>query len=341
MSMCDPIGKSKIQRSAGLGKPAVAIALVLLFFCGFARAESISIRDNLDRQVTVQVPVNRAVIFQLYEIIPALGIWDRVVGIGRHAYRNDLIIASKPDVAKAIPSPGTGTDINIEALFALKPELVITWIYRPDSVRFLEDRGIKVLGVSPENLSEFYEAVRLLGRVFKKEEKAEACLTEMDRLFSFVKQRVSRVQPGAGRKVLWLLGKPTTVACELAVSNDLITRMGGINPAARIQRASLDISMEQIVAWNPDVIFIWGYAGYTAESLFDNSQWRSVAAVKQRKVYKAPLWSIWSPRIAPIVLWMAMKTYPERFTDVDGDKMLDEFYRKVFGIPHEKVNGFD
>ena len=95
--------------------------------------------------------------------------------------------------------------------------------------------------------------------------------------------------------------------------------MGGMNPAATIPQTSLDVSMEQIVAWNPDVIFIWGYAGYTAESILGNPQWRSVTAVKQGKVYKAPLWSTWSPRVAPIVLWMAMKTYPESFSDVDAE----------------------
>jgi len=316
----------------------VQIAVALLLNAGAVEAESITITDKLGRVVTIDVPVHRAAILQTYELIPALGIWDNVVGLGRHAYANDLIKATKPDVAKVIPSPGSGDDINIEALLALKPELVITWTYKPESVRFIEDKGIKVLGIAPENLFEFYGAIRIHGRLFGKEAKAETCIAEMEKIFAFVKERVSHPRPQTGRKVLWLLGKPTTVACALAVSNDLITLMGGTNPAATIPQASLDVSMEQIVAWNPDVIFIWGYAGYTAESILNSTQWRSVTAVKQCKVFKAPLWSTWSPRVAPIVLWMASKAYPERFGDIDAEKMIDEFYRRVFDIPYDKVN---
>ncbi|MGO9119293.1 MAG: ABC transporter substrate-binding protein, partial [Desulfomonilaceae bacterium] len=298
-------------------KILLQFTIALLLAVGVAETESITLTDKLGRVVTIRVPVSRAVIFQTYEFIPALGIWDNVVGIGRHAYDNDLIKATKPDVADVIPSPGSGDDINIEALLKLKPELVITWTYKPDSVRFIEEKGITVLGVSPESLSEFYGAVRIHGRLFGKEAKAEACIAEMEKVFSLVKERVSSIRPEARRKVLWLLGKPTTVACAQAVSSNLIKLMGGMNPAATIRQTSLDVSMEQIVAWNPDVIFIWGYAGYTAESILGNTQWWSVTAVKQGNVFKAPLWSTWSPRVAPIVLWMAMKTYPESFPDVD------------------------
>ena len=189
------------------------IALSLLLTAGAVEAESITLTDKLGRVVTIRVPVSRAVIFQTYEFIPALGIWDYVVGLGRHAYENDLIKATKPDVVDVIPSPGSGDDINIEALLKLKPELVITWTYKPDSIKFIEEKGIKVLGIAPESLSEFYEAMRIHGRLFGKEAKAEACIAEMEKIFSLVKERVSSIRPEARRKVLWLQGKPTTVAC--------------------------------------------------------------------------------------------------------------------------------
>jgi iron complex transport system substrate-binding protein len=96
--------------------------------------------------------------------------------------------------------------------------------------------------------------------------------------------------------------------------------------------------MEQIVAWNPDVIFIWGHAGYSAQDILDSPQWRRISAVREGRVYKAPRWSNWSPRIAPVVLWMATKTYPDSFKDVDLDRCFEDFYRNVYGISYEKVS---
>ncbi|MCG2813146.1 MAG: ABC transporter substrate-binding protein, partial [Thermodesulfovibrionales bacterium] len=68
-----------------------------------------------------------------------------------------------------------------------------------------------------------------------------------------------------------------------------------------------------------------------------NPQWRHVSAAKNSRVYKAPKWSTWSPRLAIVALWMAMKTYPEYFVDINLEKAADDFYREVYGIPYRKV----
>ena len=63
-------------------------------------------------------------------------------------------------------------------------------------------------------------------------------------------------------------------------------------------------------------------------------------AVRCGRVYKAPPWSTWSPRLAPIALWMASKAYPERFRDVNIDAVTDVFFRNVFHIPFARVHNF-
>ena len=98
--------------------------------------------------------------------------------------------------------------------------------------------------------------------------------------------------------------------------------------------------MEQIIAWNPDVIFIWGNAKYDVQSILENPQWRHIEAVMHRAVYKAPKWSNWSPRIAPLALWMAKKTYPYYYRDVDLNRITDDFMRKVFGVPYANIAKF-
>jgi len=42
-----------------------------------------------------------------------------------------------------------------------------------------------------------------------------------------------------------------------------------------------------------------------------------------------------------VALWMAMKTYPEQFRDVEFDKVADDFYRAVYGISYRSVNRID
>lgn len=317
------------------------VSFLVVVLPSLSEAETITYTDKLGRKVTVNVPVKRTVFFTTYELIPALEIWDSVIGIGRWAYDDDLMKATKPDIASTIPSTGSGSDVNIEVLVKLKPDLVITWTYKPETIRFMEDKGLKVIAIYPEGLYELYEVMRLHGRLFKKEKQMEYSIAKIKDMFRLIRERVSKIRDSKKKKVLWLGGKPTSVACGIGVTNDIFKLIGGVNSASSIPQRSADIPMERIVAWNPDVIFISGYAGYTAQSILQSSQWRFIKAVREGRVYKAPKWSTWSPRLAPIALWMALKTYPEYFKDINLDRVSDDFYRKVFGIQYNKVKKFE
>ncbi len=317
-----------------------SLFLVFMLLVSISSAETITYKDKLGRMVTVDVPVKRAILFQLPELIPVLGVWDRVVGVGRWAYDSDLMRAVKPDI-ETIPAAGAGGDINMEVILKLKPDIVSIWAWKPDDIRFMEKKGVRVIAIYPESLSELYDVMRLHGRIFNREDRMEKAISEMERIFNLIKERVSKIPDNKRKKVLWLGGKPTSVACGIGVTNDIFKSIGGINPASGIKQRNADIPMERIIAWNPDVIFIWGNASYKARDILNSQQWRFIRAVKEGRVYKSPEWSTWSPRLAPIALWMAMRTYPEYFRDINLEMVTDDFYRKVFGIPYSKVKKFE
>ena len=320
------------------------LALFLtLIFVGALHASTFTLTDKLGRAVTVNVPIKRAVIVISYELIPAMNLWNQFAGVSHWAEEHcdiyKAIVRENPSLRK--PNVGAGSDLNVEAVLKLNPDLVVTWTYNPDTIRFLEQKGIKVIGIYPDSLTELYEVMRMHGRLFGKEKKAEEVITEMEKIFNLIKNRVSKIPPEKRKKAIHLGGKPTTVSCGVGVTNDVIKLIGGINPASSINSRSTDVPIEKIVQWNPDVIFIWGSAGYNESWLYGNSQWRFVRAIKKQKVYKLPRWSTWSPRLAPIALYMAMKVYPECFKDINFEEVADRFYQKVFGISYFKVRQYE
>jgi len=327
-------------------KRSLAFACVFwVMVAGSLGAETITHTDKTGRAVNIPVPVNRVVDYQTIELIPALDIWDKIVGIGTWAYENDLMRATMPDIEKIIPPvAGSGGDLNMEFLLKLKPDLVIIASSKTESIRFMEANGISVLAVFPYNLKELYDVIRLHGRLFEKAQKVEASIAAMESIFNLITDRVSKIQDREKKKVLWLGGKPTSVACGIGITNDVIRLVGGINPASSIIQGYgfADVSLEQIVVWNPDVIFISGYTSCTAQDILANPQWRFIKAVKEGKVYKGPArWSTWSPRLAPIALWAVMKIYPESFKDVDFERVADGFFMKTYGIPYTKITRID
>lgn len=317
---------------------AVAAVILIISQAAVIHAGTIAFKDKLGRKINVSLPVRRVILFETYELTAALDVWDKIAGISRYAYENDLMLALKPDIAKTIPSAGSAFDFNIETLLKSRPDLILTWSFKPESIRFMEAKGLKVITLYPENLDELYETMRLQGRLFGKEKKVELCIARMKKIFAFIDERCRRIPPNKRKKVIWLGSKQTTVWGAHGISNDLITLTGGVNPASSLMERSLDVSMERIMAWNPDVIFIWGNAKYGCADLLESPQWRHMAAIRQSRVYKAPKWGVWSPRLAIVALWMAMKTYPDRFRDVNFTKTADEFYRAVYGISYGSVN---
>ena len=302
-----------------------------------ATAARLVYRDKIGRRVTIQTPVKRAVLYETYELLPVTGAWSQVAGISSYAHDNDLLLAIKPDFAKTIPSVGSAMDTNAESLLKLKPDLVLTWTVNPQIVRFLEQKGLTVIAVYPESLSELYEVMRLQGRLFGREKSVEKAIARMEEMFNLIRSRVASIPPAARKKALYLTGKQTRVNGRIGITHDLFTMMGLENGAQELGERSADVSLEKIIAWNPELIFIWGSARYTAADLIKNPQWRHIKAVKQLDVHKAPKWGTWSPRLAPIALWMAATAYPERFKDIDVSKTIDKFYRDVYGIPYAKV----
>ncbi len=314
------------------------LAGLAALFVGSAFAESFTYKDKMDRAVTIQTPVKRAVLLTGADLLPVTGAWNQVVGMSRSGREdNDLLKAARPDIAQLIPSVGTNSNINVEVLLQLKPDIVLSWSSNPEIINYLDKKGVPVIAVFPESIPELHEVMRMQGKVFGSEKNVESAIARMEEMFSLIRKRVAAVPADQRKKALWISSKPTNVTGGISIYNDLLAIVGQHNIGMEFKQHSAEVSLEQIAVWNPDVIYIWGRAHYSAKDILDNPQWRHIAAIKERRVFKAPRWDTWSPRIAPLALWMAATVYPEQFKDIDINKTIDKFYQDVYNIPYSKV----
>jgi len=322
------------------------LIVCFIFLVGIKEAPATSfyiIVDKLGSKVKVKTPVKRAIIVTSYEIIPALNIWNQIAGVSRWVEEYcDLYKAFvKIDPKLKKPEVGTGTDLNIEAILKLNPDVVIIWTYDVEVIKFLEKKGITVIGIYPDTLDDLYNLINMYGKLFGKEKRAKRVIEKMNEIFSLIKKRVSEIPLQKRKKVVYLLTKPTTISCKIGVTNDLIELINAINLGGEIKKRYADVSVEKIIKWDPDIIFIWGNAGYDESWLYNNSQWKFIKAVENHKVYKLPDWSNWSPRAALLALYMAIKTYPEKFKDINFEKIANKFYKEVFGISYYEVKKYE
>jgi iron complex transport system substrate-binding protein len=317
---------------------ALALSMLVVLPADGAKAETLTVHDKFDRTVTVEVPVKRAVLFDTYELAATLGVWDRVSGLSRFAFANDLVMATVPDAKTRFADVGTPVDVNVEALMALKPDLVVTWDLNRAVVDYLSDKGLTVIALHPESFEDVMTALALEGRLFGAEAAAGRAEKEARKLMDFVRDRVATVSSSERRRALWLVSRQNMVAGRSDVMSELLRTAGITNVADEIQQRTSEVPLERILSWNPDLLFVWGYSHADVGEILGDPQWQQLTAVRNGAVRRGPRWSTASPRVAPMTLWLAATAYPQAFADVDVIARTDAFMQALYGVPYDRMN---
>ena len=234
--------------------------------------------DMVGRPVELPGPPRRIVSLapSLTEILFALDAGDAVVGV--------TDFDDYPPEAGTKPSVGGGIDPNLEAIVALRPDLVFVsadanqW----GTISQLERLHIPVFGVNPAGVEGVFESIQKVGRVVGRERQAAALSAEMRRRMEAVSEKVSgRSRP----KVLcavWI--DPLIVAGRGNVIDDLIRMAGGINIVERpgFPRYGLEAVFDN----PPDVILLAVDRGGPGdgEALRRLPVWKELRAVREGAV---------------------------------------------------------
>jgi len=234
-----------------------------------------------------------------------------------------------------------GFGVNIEELIKLNPDVVIQWKRFPEVIEKMERAGLPVIairlvpGCSQDNLEEW---LRIVGELFGEEDRAIELIETQRAILDEVKGRVAKIEPQDRPSVFVLFRELRTVAQDHP-HQWWSTSSGGINVARDIPgRGPITLDMEQILEWNPEVIFISAAAGIMPQDILENriegQEWSQVDAVKNGRVYKIPEGVFrWEPPNAERALlfkWAAQKYFPEEFADLDIKQIVREFYREFF-----------
>jgi iron complex transport system substrate-binding protein len=274
----------------------------------------ITLTDGLGREVTLSAPAVQIVSLapSNTEILFAIDAGDTLIG------RDDF--SDFPEAAAGVPSIGSlYPSVNAEAVVALEPDLVLAaGITNPDDVKALSDLGLTVYaGRVAQTLDDIYADILDIGVLTGKSAQAE---TLVDQMRARV-EAVAEVTQAAEKPVVfyevdatepekpWTPGKGTFI-------DVLITMAGGQNAGA-IADDYFQISFEQLLAQDPDVIVLgsFTFGGQTPDMVAARPSWDSLNAVKDNAVYTFDdnLVSRPGPRVVDGLETLAKLIHPELF----------------------------
>ena len=328
---------STFKNGSSLTIMVLAGIMMLVFGIGMvSAAETKTITDIEGNSVTVPAEITHAVTIDpftsqfLYVIRADTQLAGTCIG---PANRNRVNVTEK--TLASLPNAGCKDNLNIETLFTLKPDVVISSVDYAKANDQIKTTGTPLVLVdfeTPDNLMETY---RILGELFGKKEKADEFISyynsRMDMIRSVVANQTSdrkRSVYFAQRDALQTLGDDYYEAQMAAVA-------GAENVATQLSGGDNKVTIDQIYTWNPDTIILLPYCPQSVSDILADPAWASLDAVRNRQVYRMPkylmTWELPTPEAILGTMWMAKTLYPDTVS-FDLEKEIQDFYQKFYNI---------
>ncbi|RJP25610.1 MAG: cobalamin-binding protein [Deltaproteobacteria bacterium] len=241
----------------------------------------LAMRD--DRGVTVRLPSppRRVVSLapSLTETVFLLGKGSLLAGVTRYC--------NFPASAASLPKVGGVTDPDVERIVALSPDIVLcTTDGNPrGKVAALEEMGIPCFATAPQDLQSVFSTIERLGALLGDSSRGRSEAAALRRRADRVSRAAGRRGSGSAPSVLFVVStSPVIVAGNGTFMDELVRTAGGRNAAAGHVGRYPRLSIEDLVAARPDVIFVAGMAG-VERFPEETTRWREVPAFRYKAVY--------------------------------------------------------
>jgi iron complex transport system substrate-binding protein len=238
-----------------------------------------TLKDELGRTVDVPDHPHRVIC-----LIPS--VVDIVYSLGADA---DIVAISDftkyPKEALQKPSIGLPLSPSIEAIVALRPDLVLGSgdLNVLESAGSLQRLGIPVFMVDPHGVEGIYTSIFSIGKVLNREADAGALVARLRARVEVVKARVADKPRLRVFLAIWY--DPVMTIGKKAFIGEIIEAAGGRSVTDDIAQEWPEVSLESIVSRQPDAILFIKGSKLTAEELKTRPGWEHVKAVQQGRVY--------------------------------------------------------
>ena len=306
-------------------------------------AQAAIVTDAAGRAITIPEKVERIfaagppAAILLYTLAPELLLgWTRSPEPGQCAFLGPGA-CDKPEVGRLT---GRGNTTNLEVLLNLKPDLVLDVGTINDTYVLLATRVQEQSGIPYGLLDGRFDAVvplyRKLGELTHRPDQAEALARYADETIKTIKSRIDTVSEAQRPRVYYGRG-PNGLETGLggSINAETIEFLGAHNVAAERRGGLATVSVEQVLAWNPEVIITIEPA--FATTVRTDPVWAPIKAVQTARIYLSPRlpfgWVDFPPSVNRLIglWWLAKAFYPDKFPE-DLRPLTREFYLRFYHI---------
>lgn len=254
-----------------------------------------------------------------------------------------------PELLDATNTVQGQSDINVEEIMKLKPDVIFYNAKNQDRYEKLSKTGVPCIGfvtmgadTPADPINRYGEWLKLLEDVFGEKGKMDDFLKAGDDIVKDVEERIAKVpdEKRPSGMILWKYQEGTPIVAGKGTFGDFWLKRLKVKNVAEEAKGYAKVNVEQIYSWNPDVFYLDGpgLLNIKTEDVYNNSvegfDFSNLKSVKDKRVYNSKLgmWNWLTPNPdAPLVLaWLASETYPDAFKDYDLKKVIKDYYQKWY-----------
>ena len=299
----------------------------------------ITVTDHAGREVTIEEEPETIIsgYYITTSMLIGLGQADKLVGVENTPEKRPVYGLSAPAVLE-LPTLGTVKEFDLEECAVINPDLVILPYKLKDITSSLEQLDIPVLVVKPETQELLAETIAILG-------DAAGCVEEADEMQAFIDTELAELETALADVTVpsvYLAGNRSmlSTAGPEMYQHCLIANGGGKNVAEELTDTYwAEISYEQLLAWDPEVIILAADAAYTVEDVLNDKVLANCTAVKNNAVYRIPneieCWDSPVPGSVLGSLWLASVLHGDVYSAAEYEAAVTEFYETFYGFTPE------
>jgi iron complex transport system substrate-binding protein len=264
--------------SALTARPAVAFMVATLALLPAARADLL-VTDDSGREIGLKAPARRIVTLAPHatEILYAAGAGERLVGT--------VEFSDYPPAAKKVPRVGSYERLDLEAISALKPDLVIAWETGNPAgqVAKLKALGLTVYASQPNRMEDIAAQLERFGQLAGSEATAGTAAGQFRRRLENLRRGNAQKPPVRVFYQIWTA--PLMTVGGPQIISDAIRLCGGENVFGHLSQMSPTVSVEAVLQANPEAIVATGMGDARPEWLKDWNKWTRMTAVKRGNLF--------------------------------------------------------
>ncbi|MCI6004471.1 MAG: ABC transporter substrate-binding protein [Blautia sp.] len=343
--------KQKIMKRIAVA--ALSASMALSGSAGYVFAseaeETKTVVDSMENEVVIPAEIDSLAILPMpwISVVYALnGSGDIITGmqqVAKNSYNTSMLKVLAPELEDTNTSFFADGEFNFEELAKIDPDVMILFESQSKFIDKLNEVGIPAVTIKyADSFDTLWNDFSIIGDVLSKEERAQSFVDYQKEDIAYLESKADQLDKDNPVKVLQLYMSDLQVCDNSGTFNAAVNHAGGVNVAQTTLEASseVQVNMEQILAWNPDVILLSNFDDMVPDDFYSNSfdgqDWSQVKAVQDHRVYKIPQgiyrWDADCPCTETTLCakWMARVINPDIFDDFDLKQDVKDFYKDFF-----------